>query len=87
MIVDYREINKCYENLANEIILQAVDDYRRLLRGKNVKPIDKCITIDSVEKFFQSKWFGFLTKVDGETIINRLRREYKNECKLNTKHT
>ena len=79
------EIESGYENLAIAIVAQAVDDYRRLLRGKRI--IDKCklnVTIKNLEEFFLSDWFHLLTNVDGQTIINKLRREYENECKVNT---
>lgn len=81
-------IDRAYEELANAIILQAVDDYRRLLRGKPIKlGKHQSVTIKSLDEFFLSDWFYILTKIDGQTIINKLRREYKNECISNTKHT
>ena len=55
-----------YENLANAIILKAVKDYR----------MSNCEgTLRELEKFFRSKWFKVLTKIDGEKLIQDLRRE------------
>lgn len=77
--------DKGYENLANAIVIQAVDDYRRLLRGKHcVEQRGGDVTIEKLEEFFLSEWFFILTNVDGETILNRLKREYENECRANT---
>ena len=82
-----KKINKAYENLANAIIVQAVEDYRRMLRGRfNFDKAGQSVTFEDTEDFFKSKWFYTLTNVDGKTLLNRLRREYENECISNTKH-
>ena len=64
-----------YEDLANAIILKAVDDYRTALQGVPCKDTDK--EIKELEKFFRSAWFKVLTKIDGEYLIARLREEEK----------
>lgn len=72
-----------YQNLANAVVLQAVDDYRRALRdkpcyghyGSSEEMIRDC------EKFFNSNYFQLLTKCDGEYLIYKLKEEYKNESK------
>lgn len=61
-----RNTDENYERLAEAIILQAVRDYR-----KN----DDEETKKSIERFFRSEWFYILTKLDGEMLIKRLRRE------------
>lgn len=62
-----------YERLANEIILQAVKDYRRTKTPA---------TRRSIEQFLRSDWFEVLTNIDGEKLIEKLREERKeNECK------
>ena len=58
-----------YRGLADAIILQAVDDYRKALRGKNKER--KC----EIESFFRSKWFTVLSEANPETIIYKLKRE------------
>ena len=58
-----------YEKLANAIILQAVRDYR-------------CSTDNNkkfLEKFFLSGWFTVLTKLDGQMLVERLRKEGNNK--------
>lgn len=76
--------NKAYENLTNAIILQAVDDYRKLIREDLDTQYIKRNTIKEIEEFFLSEWFSMLAKADGKTILNRLKKEYKDECKANT---
>lgn len=66
-----------YERLANAIVLQAVSDYRTVLQKirmypKNKEAVDEALRI---EKFFLSQWYQTLTSVDGEYLINRLRKE------------
>ena len=55
-----------YESLANAIVLQAVKDYRLT---------DDKAEIEELERFFRSGWFGVLTKVDPEYLIDKLRKE------------
>ena len=66
-----------YEKLANAIILQAVSDYRAALKKvkKNPKNRDAIDEALQIEKFFQSEWYQVLTSVDGEYLIDRLRKE------------
>ena len=56
-------MNTPYENLANAIILRAVDDYREALGILRYSPNDKDASIskDEIERFFRSGWFGLLT--------------------------
>ena len=80
-----RDIDKAYENLANAIIEQAVDDYRRLIRGKRVfDRLADNVSIKELKEFFLSQWFVNLTNVDGELILKRLKKEYEDECRDNT---
>lgn len=67
-----------YENLANAIILTAVDDYRRALKKYSKNPDSKSVKaeVDSLEKFFRSQWYSVLTSVEGEFLIRKLRAEF-----------
>ena len=49
---------KCYEDLANAIILQVIEDYRNNL-----------ISNKQMCNFFRSDWCKALTKIDGEYLI------------------
>lgn len=74
-----------YRNLANAIIMSAVDEYRKKLEklkyllktpefnGFRIKEIN--LQIDKLEKFFRSEWFSELTNISGEDIINKARKE------------
>lgn len=55
-----------FEELAEAIIIQAVEDYRNA-RSKR--------RINEVERFFRSEWFRELCDLDGKAIIERLRKE------------
>ncbi|MCR4719742.1 MAG: hypothetical protein K5768_08960 [Firmicutes bacterium] len=60
-----------HQLLAEAIILQAVKDYRKALKY-DVRSVKR-----ECERFFRSDWFQTLTKLDGNTLINRLRMEVK----------
>lgn len=60
-----------YEELANAIIIRAVEDYRRSLRTNNIGGIADC------ENFFNSSYFANITKVEGSYIIEKVRKEYE----------
>ena len=66
-----------YENLANGIVLRAVDDYRVALRDLRVNPSysDALRTVAEVELFFRSGWFSVLTSVDGVLLLEKLQKE------------
>lgn len=67
-----------YENLANAIVLSAVEDYRKALKkySKNRDSKSAKAEVDSLERFFRSQWYSVLTSVDGEFLIRKLRAEY-----------
>lgn len=78
-----------YRELADAIILQAVDDYRKALDGKSyLQSKSPKWVIKECEKFFHSSWFRALTKIDGDFLIEQLEREHnekvrrKQSCKL-----
>ena len=66
-----------YQALANGIIEQAVKDYREALRRQKKHPDDKAAMKEAMEleKFFHSSWYGVLTQVDPDYLIDRLRKE------------
>jgi hypothetical protein len=68
-----------YERLANAIVLQAVDDYRRALRAVKRNPSNKNAIDEAlnIERFFRSGWYSTLTSIDGEYLILRLQEEIR----------
>ncbi len=70
-------MNDHYENLAHEIILQAVKDYRTARKKLKYHPKNKDakLMIEDCERFFRSDWFGALTSVDGQLLLKKLQEE------------
>lgn len=66
-----------YETLANAIVLQAVEDYRRALRKLKSNPdySPALYTKREVERFFRSRWYAELTSVNPEKLILELKKE------------
>ena len=71
-----------YEVLANAIIVQAVDDYRRALHYFNLRPNNEKYQarVEELEAFFYTSWFGTLTALDPDALIEKLRKEAKKEA-------
>ena len=59
----------CWENLANAIIEQAVMDYRNPPNALEWSGYSD----DEVEQFFRSRWFGTLTALDGDELLEKLK--------------
>ena len=66
-----------YQRLADEIITRAVKDYRRALRTLKYHPENDTARRSrrEIERFFNSQWFGVLTEIDPEVLMERLRKE------------
>ena len=67
-----------YENIANAIVIQACKDYRRayrryLRRYRCTGTPDAELT--ELEAFFRSTWYRSLSALDGEYIMDRIRKE------------
>ena len=58
-----------YQKLANAIVAVAADDYRSALKSK-----DQHLQ-ESLENFFRSNWYRELTKVDGEFLLDALKKD------------
>ena len=58
-----------YEELANAIVLQAVNDYRLARKKKeSAKQV-------ALVQFFRSKWFAVLTNIDGRLLEQKLKEK------------
>lgn len=68
-------IDRAYQDLANAIVMQAVTDYRKALKGKGYSGKSHDRVIRETERFFRSQYFEILTKVDGEYLIEKLKGE------------
>ena len=68
---------RAYENLANAVIEQAVKDYRQA-RVKLAKEAGDVMALKmrrETERFIRSAWFGQLTTLDGELLLEKLEEE------------
>lgn len=63
-------MNKAYEELADAVVKQAVEDIRK--NNKYAK---------DARRFMKSDWFGLFTNIDGRTILKRLDAEIANKGK------
>lgn len=76
---------KPYSDLANAVIIRAVDDYKILLdrlkyllreppfNGRRIAETEK--EIHKIEEFFGSEWYELMTNTSGEDLIRRVRKE------------
>ena len=75
-------VERGYEDLANAIIIQAVEDYRCALRNLTKHPEDSGLleVKDKLEEFFNSDWYAVLTDVEGSYLMQKVREEEGYEC-------
>lgn len=64
-----------FEILAQNIVLQAMDDYYTASRRRDEREIER------LERFFRSEWYELLFEVDGELVIKKLRKDTANNRK------
>lgn len=75
------DIRQPWEDLANGIIEQAADDYKKALkRIKKSKQLKATQEIHSLNRWFRSEWFSMLTQVDPEYLIQNLNKFYGNDA-------
>lgn len=74
-----------WEDLANGIIKQATDEYKKAL--ERIKKTDHygwklnaAQEIHSLNRWFRGEWFSMLTQVDPEYIIENLNKYYGNDA-------
>lgn len=70
-------VDRAYQELANGVVKQAVEDYRKALRGIGYGGRKPERIIKEIEKFFRSPHFEIFTKVKGEYLIERLKKEHE----------
>ena len=58
----------CYARLASSIVAAAIQDYKKNLLADSPRLIREC------ESFFRSGWCGVLCDIDGDVIIDRIKR-------------
>ena len=74
--MDDKTTVQCWEDLANAIVLQALEDYRdacRALRNRpDLKKEEK--RRRSLERFFASRWFRVLSAAEVEPLLEKIRK-------------
>lgn len=70
-----------YKELANAIILQAVEDYRKWTKEYSGSREDRKLrkSLAELKEFFRSEWFAILTDLDGEQLLARLKSELEEQ--------
>lgn len=76
-----------YQELANAIILQATTDYRNALIGNSYCGKSPEYVVTECERFFRSHYFNHLTKISGEYLIEKIRKEVEDEHHSNSTDT
>lgn len=76
-----------FRPLMDAIILQAVADYRKALVGVGYGSTPPEDVATECERFFRSDYFRMLTRVSGEYLIERLRKEVEDESNSNSADT
>ena len=71
------------EELANAIIIKAVEDYRKAMKDLWLCPrsVNARHTIVECESFFISPYFNTLTSVDGVWLIYKLNQEFETKTR------
>ena len=71
-----------YLDLANAIIVQAVNDYRRALVKRALNPESRSAEyeVKSIEQFFYSEYYMMLTALDPRYLISRIREEVEEDA-------
>ena len=59
----------------------ACKDYRKVIKqlSRNPGNRDALVAKKAIERFFKSGWFGVLTSIDPEMVIDRLQKEVRDK--------
>lgn len=68
--------DEALDHLAKSIVIQAIEDYRRVLNGIKINRY-KHIKNDQteIERFFKSDWCYALSNWDGEALITLIKKQ------------
>lgn len=77
----YMTIDEAYEHLAKSIVIQAIKDYRTIIRNNRIKYVSQTKWNKfEIEAFFKSEWCHFLCEVDGEKLIKTIQEQENYKC-------
>lgn len=60
-----------YKQLASAIVVQAIKDYKKLLKKEHLKPKEEREKAN-IERFFKSRWGESLTELDGKFCLRKI---------------
>lgn len=77
MVKFMRKSEDGYTLLAHAIVFEATESYRYALLAlkENTSSVKFRIRKARLEEFFRSEWYTVLTDVDGEYLINHIKKE------------
>lgn len=72
-----------YERLANAIVSRAARDYSLALKAQKRNPENTNVMriISDCERFFRSEYYRILTDIDGEWLMDQIRKKIEAERK------
>ena len=67
-------IMKCWEDLANAVVLRAAEDYGLVCRALRRNPYSRrnIKRKRSLERFFRSRWFHTLCTLEAEPLLEQI---------------
>ena len=76
-MAEYIDAEMNYRKLADQIIVQAADDYRRALRVLRKYPNNSSAhrSKSEIESFFHSEWYCVLSNVDSDFLMKQIKKE------------
>lgn len=80
-----KPIDECFNDLANAIVLQAVDDYKSAY-ANYLKDKGSYANVCALRKWFHSDWYMTLTKVSGDYLIEKIEQECEEEFERKQRH-
>lgn len=81
----YIETNDVWQDLANAIVLQAAEDYKKLLNYREKHPNAKRlpspnskVTLTELNSFFNGEWCELLCGIEGKAVKEKAKAGYEN---------
>ena len=68
---------KGYDNLALAIVTRAIEDYKLAHYVHHIDKEPSWKVIVEVENFLKSDWFTVLCDLDGDVVLEHLRKEFE----------
>ncbi len=76
--MDDRTTMQCWQDLANAVVLQALEDYSAAcgaIRQRGKRRAIHEARMREIEEFVSSRWYHLLSDTDGEEVLATIRKE------------